>query len=82
MAKFIAMTLEGGSYRGVEILTRGSLAEMFRPQNRDVPLDFGFEIGLNWMLGRPSVAHGGRVLRHDGGSPHFFSIVVVLPDTG
>ena len=80
MSHFLSMVLASGSYEGTSILKRDSLEEMLSPQNRDIPLDLGFQIGLNWLLGRPTLASAGRVCWHDGGSPHFFSMLVALPD--
>jgi CubicO group peptidase (beta-lactamase class C family) len=80
MARFTSMVLANGSYQGVSILQSQTLAEMLRPQNTDIKFDLGFRIGLNWLLSRPTLSFAGRVCWHDGGSPHFFSILVVLPD--
>lgn len=80
MSHFLSMVLADGNYEGTSILKSKSLGEMISPQNKDVPLDLGFQIGLNWLLGRPSLASAGRVCWHDGGSPHFFSMLIALPD--
>ena len=80
MSHFLSMVLAGGSYEGTSILRSKALEEMLSPQNRDIPLDLGFQIGLNWLLGRPTLASAGRICWHDGGSPHFFSILIALPD--
>jgi CubicO group peptidase (beta-lactamase class C family) len=80
MSHFLAMALAGGSFDGSTILGSKSLDEMLSPQNADVKLDLGFQIGLNWMLSRPALSSAGRVCWHDGGSPHFFSILIALPD--
>lgn len=80
MAQFTSMVLANGSHQGVSILQSQTLAEMLRPQNEDIKLDLGFRIGLNWMLSRPTLSYAGRVCWHDGGSPHFFSVLVALPD--
>lgn len=80
MARFTAMILAGGNYQGAQILESKTLDEMLSPQNESIALDFGFRIGLNWMLSRPSLACAGRVCWHDGGSPHFYSILIALPD--
>jgi CubicO group peptidase (beta-lactamase class C family) len=80
MARFISMVLANGSYQGASILQSRTLAEMLRPQNAGVKLDLEFRIGLNWLLSRPALSHAGRTCWHDGGSPHFFSILVALPD--
>jgi CubicO group peptidase (beta-lactamase class C family) len=80
MARFTSMILANGSHQGVPILQSQTLAEMLRPQNEDIKLDLGFRIGLNWMLSRPALSYTGRVCWHDGGTTHFNSILVALPD--
>jgi CubicO group peptidase (beta-lactamase class C family) len=80
MARFMGMILAGGAYKGVTILHERTLAAMLSPQNEAVKLDLGFRIGLNWMLSRPALSFAGRVCWHDGGSPHFFSMLMVLPE--
>jgi len=80
MAQFTSTVLANGSHQGVSILRSQTLAEMLRPQDEDIKLDQGFRIGLNWMLSRPTLSYAGRVCWHDGGTPHFFSVLVALPD--
>jgi CubicO group peptidase (beta-lactamase class C family) len=80
MSRFGSMVLAGGSLDGVTILGSKTLTEMLSQQNVQNKLDLGFQIGLNWMLGRPALTSAGRVSWHDGGSPHFFSMLIVLPD--
>jgi CubicO group peptidase (beta-lactamase class C family) len=80
MARFASMILAGGNYLGANILENKTLDEMLLSQNESIQLDFGFRIGLNWMLSRPSLSFAGRVCWHDGGSPHFYSILIALPD--
>lgn len=80
MSRFVTMVLAGGSLDGEIVLGTQALTEMLTPQNETVGRDFGFQIGLNWFLSRPALSQAGRVGWHDGGTPHFFSIVIVLPD--
>jgi CubicO group peptidase (beta-lactamase class C family) len=80
MARFAAALLAGGAYPGGKLLRPETLAEMFRAQNECVPYDLGFRIGLNWLLGCPALAGAGRAVWHDGGTPHFFSMLLLLPD--
>ncbi len=80
MARFIAMVLCGGQPVHKRILQPETLDEMFKPQNEGVPLDFGFKIGLNWILSWPSLEAAGRVGWHDGGTRNFTSNLLVLPD--
>ncbi len=80
MAHFIAMALGQGVYRGARILQKETLESMWEQQNSAVPLDFNFSIGLNWILSRPALAYAGKVCWHDGGTQHFHSQLVLLPD--
>ena len=77
MTRFIRMVLGGGT---LGILGADTLAAMLTPQNGHVPLDLGFEIGLNWLLTRTALAYAGRVAWHNGGTDHFHSVLVTLPD--
>ncbi len=80
MSRFIAMVNGQGSLGLNQILRPETLAEMFRPQNEGMPLDFGFKIGLNWMLSLPSLEEAGKVGWHDGGTRNFTSNLIVLPE--
>lgn len=80
MARFAAMCLGQGLYRGVPVLRKESLEQMWTPQNTGTPLDFNFMIGLNWVLSRPSLAYAGQVCWHDGSSQHFNTTLVLLPE--
>ena len=64
----------------IRILGADTLGAMLTPQNGHVPLDLGFEIGLNWLLTRTALAYAGRVAWHNGGTDHFHSVLVTLPD--
>ena len=44
------------------ILGADTLAAMLTPQNGHVPLDLGFEIGLNWLLTRTALAYADQKL--------------------
>lgn len=79
MAQFIKMLLAGGTYDGTRIVQKETLERMWTIQNAHIPLDLNFRIGLNWMLGRSSLDYAGDVCWHDGGTAHFFSVLVLLP---
>jgi CubicO group peptidase (beta-lactamase class C family) len=57
-----------------------TVAEMIRPQNAGNPLDFGLDIGLNWFVSYPKLNYAGKVCWHDGGTIHFSSILICLPE--
>jgi CubicO group peptidase (beta-lactamase class C family) len=80
LSRFAAMVIGGGSRNGIQLLRPETLAQMLTCQNRAVPLDFDLQIGLNWLLSRPSLHYAGHVCWHDGGTWHFCSNLVVLPD--
>ena len=80
MSHFVSMLFAGGIYKNNIIIKLETLAEMFTIQNKDIPLDFNFKIGLNWLLSRSGLENAGKVCWHDGGSPHYFSIIVILPE--
>lgn len=66
-----------------QILKPETLAEMLRPQNTDVPLDFNFRVGLGWMLstvGNSTIENAGTVAHHSGGTILFHSQMYVLPE--
>lgn len=79
MAKFICFA-SGSAIRPV--LGQEALSSMFEVQNAGNPRDFGFKIGLNWMLSWPSLESAARVAWHDGGSIHYLSMLAVLPGLG
>ncbi|HUI93781.1 MAG TPA: serine hydrolase domain-containing protein [Chitinivibrionales bacterium] len=53
---------------------------MLTPQYPDNAIDMSFICGLGWFMGKPGLDHGGKVIWHDGGTPHFFSLVVLIPE--
>ena len=80
ISHFVSMLFAGGKFKQKTIIKTETLAEMFTIQNGDIPLDFNFKIGLNWFLSRSGLENAGKVCWHDGGSPHYFSIIVILPE--
>lgn len=74
---------EAGAANDVRILRSESVAEMLRPQNTDVALDFNFKIGLGWMLttlGTSTLENAGPVAHHGGAIGGFRSQMYVLPE--
>lgn len=80
MANFIKMVNLEGMPEDKKVLSKESLGQMLAVQNEDVPLDLGAKIGLNWILEWPSLDYAGKVCWHDGGSIHYNTILVILPE--
>lgn len=83
MSRFIRMVLADGSINGRQIVTKETLRDMFRTQNRDVALDGDFPIGLGWMLGglgSINIAGAGTVAHHGGATFYHRTQLVVLPE--
>lgn len=79
LARFISMVFADGR----PVLQPGTLAEMLRPQNADVPLDLDFRIGLGWMLspfGASAIENAGPVAIHNGATAYFRSQLYLLPE--
>jgi len=58
----------------------GTLEEMILPQYPDNAFDMSFTNGLGWFIGKPGLNHAGKVIWHDGGTPNFLSLVVLIPE--
>jgi CubicO group peptidase (beta-lactamase class C family) len=57
-----------------------TLSTMQIPQYPQNAMDMSFVNGLGWFVGKPGLDYGGKVIWHDGGTPHFFSLVVLIPE--
>jgi len=79
MAQYIKTIHAGGVSQGGQVISRDSLEEMFTRQNGDVPLDFGFPIGLTWFLGPPDY-YGGLRVEHEGATTWFHAMIRILYD--
>jgi CubicO group peptidase (beta-lactamase class C family) len=83
LSRFMSMVFAGGTSGNHRILKAETVAEMLRPQNTAVPLDFNFRVGLGWMLstlGQSTIENAGPVAHHAGGTILFHSQMYVLPE--
>jgi CubicO group peptidase (beta-lactamase class C family) len=80
ISHFMEMVFAGGTYKGRRILKPDTLAEMMRPQNANIPLDFDFRMGLGWMLSGVDVARAGTVASHGGTTLNYHTLMAVLPE--
>ncbi|HEU0188705.1 MAG TPA: serine hydrolase domain-containing protein [Gallionella sp.] len=77
---FMKMVFSGGRTGNRQILKPETLAEMFRPQNAQVPLDINLRMGLGWMLNGSEIKGGGVVANHGGSLLNFHSELKILPE--
>ena len=77
MLKFMKSIIDGGNGLFEESST---LEKMVIPQYPDNAIDMNFINGLGWFIGKPGLNHGGKVIWHDGGTPNFFSLLVIIPE--
>jgi CubicO group peptidase (beta-lactamase class C family) len=80
LARFMLMVLGGGELDGRRIVEAATLAEMLSPQNGEVELDFGFEIGIGYFLTNPRLEHAGRFAGHGGDTFAYHAALGMLPD--
>lgn len=84
MARFVSMQFaQGRNSSGEVVLPQGQLAEMLSVQNKGVPLDSGFEVGLGWMFssfGADTVHGGGPVAHHAGATFYHRAQLMMLPE--
>jgi CubicO group peptidase (beta-lactamase class C family) len=82
LSRFIKMIFANGAANDRQILAPGTVAEMLRPQNTQVPLDLGLRVGLGWMLGglgEIDILNAGPVAHHAGATLLFRSQMIILP---
>ena len=83
IANFIKMILAHGRIKEHQFLEAILVDSMLSPQNKEIPLDFNFEIGLNWFINHTqhsSLHYSGKVCSHEGGAGATTSSIVILPD--
>lgn len=82
LARFLMMVFAEGQAGGQRVLRAESVAEMLRPQNAAVALDFDSRMGLGWFLQSPDTARvtgGGWNASHDGAIDGYRSTLMTLP---
>jgi CubicO group peptidase (beta-lactamase class C family) len=82
MSRFMMMVFANGKVGERQILRPETMAEMLRPQNSKVPLDFNLRIGLIWMLNRTGrqLDYAGTAALQDGSIGEFRSMLIILPE--
>lgn len=83
LSRFMRMLFAGGKMDENRILKQETVEEMFRPQNKEVPLDLNFYVGLGWMLsglGDIDIKNAGVVAHHVGSTLGHRGMLIVLPE--
>ncbi len=78
LARFIRFVLaDGRTETGKPLLTASTLRAMFAPQFAGLPLDFGNEIGLGWMIAGVHVPGLGHIAWHNGEYPGYYGSLMI-----
>jgi CubicO group peptidase (beta-lactamase class C family) len=73
---------DAASPRRTGLFEPGTLDETFKPQFPGLPLDFGLETGLGWMLSGMTLTDGRALAWHGGAALPYQAFWAVLPDDG
>jgi len=79
LSRFIQMVFAKGRVDNRQILQLATIDEMLRPQNENVVLDFGKQIGLGWFIDY-TPQENLKVAGHGGGTPLFRTNLMILPE--
>jgi len=77
MAQFLIAQLNGGSYRGIQILSAEGIAAMHRPAADATTVGIPLGYGMGWFSEKTS--EGARIW-HDGTAPDYFAYMALLPE--
>ncbi|MDR4469681.1 MAG: beta-lactamase family protein [Nitrospira sp.] len=83
LARFAGLVFAQGQSGNHRVVKPETFMTMLTPQNHDVPLDLDRKMGLGWLLsgvGELQRHNVGTVASHGGGTFHFMSQLVTLPD--
>ncbi len=79
LSRFIQMVFAKGRVDNRQFLQPATINEMLRPQNENVVLDFGRQIGLGWFIDY-TPRENLKVAGHGGGTPLFRTNLMILPE--
>lgn len=84
MANFMQMVLNQGRFEGQQLLSPAGMAEMLRPQNEMVDLDYDESIGLSFFLTHENGIWGyaGGSAEHGGDTFVYHANLILLPKVG
>jgi len=83
LGSLLMMLFARGRNGTIQVLKPGTVESMLTVQNPNVPLDFGFKVGLGWMLsalGDGNIQGAGRVAHGGGSTWNYHGQIVALPD--
>jgi hypothetical protein len=79
LSRFIQLVFAKGKIGNRQILKSDTIAEILRPQNKEIALDFEKRVGLGWFLGHVKNTNED-IASHSGGTPLFRTTLIVLPE--
>jgi CubicO group peptidase (beta-lactamase class C family) len=82
LAHFLEMLIHRGEFRGKPVLSKSAVAEMLRPQNAQVALDFQSRTGLGWRLTGMPLPNARVVAWESAGAPIVRGRMVLVPEQG
>jgi len=80
LARFMRLFLRKGELDGERLLRPQSVDAMLSPQFSGLPLDFGQQFGLGWMLSGINLPGAGKIAWHNGGTKTFVGQMILLPE--
>ncbi len=83
LARFLQMVFTQGRAGDLQVVKPETLTLMLTRQNQEVPLDLDLKMGLGWSLSDFEQLHVhdvGTVASHAGGTIHFMSQLIALPE--
>lgn len=83
LARFAQVVFAQGRSGNHQVVKPETLKEMLTPQNQDISLDLDLKTGLGWWLSDIGELHQdtvGTVASHAGGTFHYMSQLIALPD--
>lgn len=84
LAEFLKFQFSNGSVETngepKKIVSEKALGSMLENQYPDLPLDFGLQMGMGWMLSGLTIPGASKVAWQNGTYPPFASSMVVLPE--
>lgn len=78
LGRFLQFVLNDGKSASGAVLQAGSMYKMFKPAYAKLPLNFGQEVGIGWLLSGITIPETSESLAwHAGKYPGYFSAMVV-----
>jgi len=80
MGRFVQFIFSNGSMRNKIVIKPKMLQQMFKPQFAGLEMDFGHEVGLDWMLSGLILPTHDRLVWHNGAATPHQAHISLLPE--